>query len=207
MELFTDPDTFLSKHRTFKESIVIVLIAGVILSTISYTTADAYIKVIKDVLVTRGLAANQVEVITSLMYYTTIITPIPVTFISWFVIAGLLYLVSIPFGGKGEFKELLKLTAFSFTPTIILSPINFYIASEISKGVLIYGFEFLKTWNEVRIASIILNIAITIWQYIYWTFAVKNARSLSLRSSAIVSLIPLAILIAISLVGSLSRIY
>ena len=207
MELITNPRSFLSKPRKFSEAILIVSIAAIISALIAYSTASSYMKLVKSLLIQRGLGEEQVEPLITIVYYTTILSPIPVTFISWFATAAILYLATMLVKGKGPFKELLKLSAFSFVPPIILSPLQFYISHELSKRLEIYGFEVMESLGELKFASIILSLAVSLWQYVYWTYAVNIARNLDIKKSAIVALIPLVLFAIISLVGFLSRIY
>ncbi len=207
MELIINPDVFLSKQRRFAESIAVVLTAAVIGSLIAHATAPAYMKFVRSTMIEKGLSREQVEVMLSVIYLTSMLMPIVVTFISWIAIAVMLYVASIPFRGSGAFREVLKLSAFSYVPVIILSPINFYISSEISKTLELYGLEAIKTLNGLKSASMIIGMAVLIWQYVYWVFAVKNARNLDTRKSAIASLFPLVVFAVISLIGTLLRTY
>lgn len=116
-------------------------------------------------------------------------------FVGWILIAGLLYAFSAIFGGKGDFKMLLKFTAFSFIPSILLSPISVYLNYE-SLSQLVRHFSM-----EALIMPTLFGVVVLFWQYLYWIFAVKNARALDLKKSAISAGILLVLYLCFTALG------
>lgn len=178
MDFITNPDGFLGRkvNASFKLPLLIVLLAAAISSLSAYLLAPAIVENLREKLSEfPALTKKEVEAIVTFTYYSTIIAPIISTFVSWFVLSAILYVISAVFGGKGRFSDLAKLVAYSYIPVIILSPVSLYISIE-SLPHILHGS---KSYSNA-----IFGVAVTAWQSVYWTFAVKNARGLDLKKSA-----------------------
>lgn len=187
MEVITNPDGFMEKNRDigFAIPLVVVSIAAVLGSITGYITAPAAIEAARKAFT--GMTEEQIELVLRMIYFSAIFSPFIATFGMWLLMTLVLYAISGLFGGSGSFSTLAKLVAFSYIPTILLSPVTIYMAYDSAKyGMQNYG------------ASAVLGIAITIWQYLYWTYAVKNARNLPLKKSAIAAAIPLIVILALT---------
>lgn len=186
MDVFVNPDRFMERQKNVGTlfPVLIITVAAMLASFTAYITAPFMIESIKRQLLASksGVTQEQMEVILSFTYYSMTVTPFIMTFVVWLIISLVLYFISNFFGGKGSFSTLAKLVAFSYIPVIILSPVTVYLAYESSK-YLIYG-----TSHGYILPSTTIQVAILAWQSIYWTFAVKNARNLNLKSSAITAL-------------------
>ncbi|MDK2796205.1 MAG: hypothetical protein PWQ22_543 [Archaeoglobaceae archaeon] len=194
MDVLLDPDKFFSERKNmgFKIPILIVLVSAVISCVSVYVTIDLNLSKIP----AEGLEVNTLRTI---MLTLGIVTAFIGTFIYWIIIAGLLYLFSAIFGGKGDFKTLLKFTAFSYIPQILLSPISIYLAYEsLYQLTVSQGPAF-----EAMLMPTIFGAVVLFWQYIYWIFAVKNARELNFSRSAISAGILLIIAISFTALGLL----
>ncbi|WP_456329200.1 Yip1 family protein [Archaeoglobus sp.] len=183
MEVITNPDSFLRKRleKGFGEALAIVIVAAVISSLASYIVAPMVLENVRERISEVGTLTNeQIEAMLNMTYYGMLISPFVATLVFWLIISVVLHILSALFGGEGSFGNLAKLVAYSYIPVIILSPISIYLSYETTEQVL-YGLK------SSLLPNTILGIATTLWQAVYWTFAVKNARNLDLRNSAIVS--------------------
>ncbi|MBO8179838.1 MAG: YIP1 family protein [Archaeoglobus sp.] len=181
MEVITNPDSFLRKRldKGFGEALAIVIVAAVISSLASYVVAPVVLENVRERISEVGtLTEEQIEAMLNMTYYGMLISPFITTLVLWLIISVVLHILSALFGGEGSFGNLAKLVAYSYIPVIILSPISIYLSYETTQQVL-YGLK------SSLLPNTILGIATTLWQAVYWTFAVKNARNLDLRNSAI----------------------
>lgn len=206
MDFITNPDSFMEKmkDRSFLIPLIIVIISAIVGTISAFFAAEPTAKIVRDVLYQQGFSEERAAAFSTVTYYLTLISPAVFVFIIWFVVTVILYLLSAVFGGSGDFRTLLKLIPFSFIPTIILSPLTVYISYQTSRMMGAYGIEWIKAGSSLMMASSLVGIAVLFWQYVYWVFAVKNARNLSLRNSAITAALPLIALIVIT-VYSLTR--
>ncbi|AIG97669.1 MULTISPECIES: YIP1 family protein [Archaeoglobus] len=183
MEVITNPDSFLRKRleRGFGEALAVVVIAALLSSLASYIVAPMVLEAVREQIAEVGtLTEEQIKAMLQITYYGMLITPFFTTLIFWILISGILHILSAVFGGEGSFSNLAKLVAYSYIPVIILSPISIYLSYETSQQML-YGIK------SSLLPNTILGVATALWQAVYWTFAVKNARNLNLKYSAIVA--------------------
>lgn len=201
MDVLLNPDKFFAerKNMDFKIPVLILLISAILGVVSVYLTVDLTIQ--KSFL---GFGVKidpqQLEMLRGIALITGSVAAIIGVFVIWLIITGLLYLFSAIFGGKGSFSTLLKFTAFSYIPSIILTPITVYLTIEslsqaIGGKMLDPGFLAVPT---------LFGMVVLLWQYVYWVFAVKNARELDLKKSAISAGILLAIYLAFQAIGLLS---
>lgn len=121
------------------------------------------------------LPKETIKIISQTILFTSVISSFISIFLNWAILSGILYALSAIFKGKGSFTTLMKFMAFSFIPPTILSPINTYLS-----------IEFFRTLsNELFISISLFILASTLWQFVYWAYAVKNARNLSLKNALI----------------------
>ena len=56
-----------------------------------------------------------------------------------------------------------------------------YFSYEFGQIIEKYGvFEGIKAGETVAASTGLIGVAVLLWQYVYWTFAVKNAEDLPL---------------------------
>ncbi len=126
-------------------------------------------------------------------------------FIIWVVFTIVLYLISMIFGGEGDFKTLLKLLAYSFIPSIIVSPVHIYMSYYLSRAFergIYYG---LAVFRSVKTAGTIIGLAVLLWQYIYWVYALKNGRNLTQKDAAIAAAVLFAAFVILQIYSLFSH--
>jgi hypothetical protein len=190
MDWLLNPDKFFSERKNsgFKLPVLIVLFSAIIATLTAHLSSDTVTELAVKAMKEQGLSQSQIEMIEPIVYASTVGGAFVAVFVGWVVITLLLYLLSLIFKGKGKFTTLMKFVAFSYIPAILVSPITLYLGYE----------SFMMRNPEALTASVLFGMVLYIWQAIYWVFAVKNARELSLRNSAIISAIVLILFLSAS---------
>uniref|UniRef100_A0A7C3UGX1 YIP1 family protein n=1 Tax=Geoglobus ahangari TaxID=113653 RepID=A0A7C3UGX1_9EURY len=85
-------------------------------------------------------------------------------FIGWAIYTALIHGISSLLGGEGNFVRSLKIISLGYLPPLILSPIIYYFSS-----------------SPLSIESIILGIAVNLWQITIWSFGIHRWRNLELK--------------------------
>jgi len=188
MEVLLNPDKFFSERKNigFKFPVLIVAISAIIAAFSAHLSTETVIEMASKALREQGLSQSQIEIFKSFVYASMVVGAFIAVFIGWVVLTALLYLFSMIFRSRGKFTTLMKFVAFSYIPAILVCPITLYLSYE----------SFVMRNVSALPASTLFGIVISLWQAVYWTFAVKNARELSLRNSAITSAIVLALFIS-----------
>lgn len=130
-------------------------------------------------------------------------------FFLWGLYSAVFYVFSLAFDPGGSFKTLAAFTAWGFLPSIINELIGLVLVYVVLGQVQVpttaegaAGFQARLVQHSLYRLSIAIGIVFSLWRGFIWTFAVKHARSLSLRESAIVVGIPVAISILFTVVTS-----
>uniref|UniRef100_A0A7J2TKG3 DUF1282 domain-containing protein n=1 Tax=Archaeoglobus fulgidus TaxID=2234 RepID=A0A7J2TKG3_ARCFL len=177
MDVLLNPDRFFSQRMEMGFRIpLLILLLFAILSSISASISLQFI--IEDIL---GKLGKDAEILAGTILFFTLVGAFLGPFVSWILISAVLYAISKIAGGNGSFSTLARFTAFSFIPPILCIPLTTYLTIETIRSM---SFESV-------ISHFVFSSVLTLWQYVYWLFAVKNAMNLSFRRSAIVSAIPL----------------
>lgn len=182
MDLLLNPDKFFAENKemSFKFPIAVVAVSGIVSAISAYSVTSS---VLERIQIDQEL--NLLPLISALAGISAFLS----VFLFWIIITVILYALSAVFKGKGNFTTLMKFLAFSYIPSIILSPFYLYLSTELLRSPTAENFY----------ASIIFSGVIAIWQFFYFVFAVKNARELSIKNSAIVCAIPIVIWFAYSI--------
>jgi len=196
MKLITNPDEFFAELKTKDASIkipVLIIIGIAILGSINY-----YFLINK---ILEIFPENIVQILTVGAYISTFIG----VFVIWLIITVIVYGLSALFGGEGSFYKTLTFIGYGFLPSLIGSlittPISvYYIMSAKISGIdltqleqnpkIIEALITSLLPKEVIYSTLIINIAMTAWSLIIWSFALKHARNLDLKKSFICVLIP-----------------
>ncbi|MEM4456978.1 MAG: YIP1 family protein [Archaeoglobaceae archaeon] len=183
MDVLLNPDKFFMEHKemSFKLPIAIVAISAIVSATSAYSASQIIFK-------TLPIESGGLNLLPLFSAFAAISAFLG-AFLFWVVFAVILYAISAIFKGKGNFTTLMKFLAFSFIPSIILSPIYLYLNAELLGSPTM----------ENLYAIVIFSAVVALWQFVYFVFAVKNARELSVKKSAIVCAIPLVLWFAYSI--------
>ena len=121
-----------------------------------------------------------------------------VVFIMWAIYSGIFYLLSMIFGGQGNFKRVLEFVAYGFLPSILGSVISLVLTSKAYSS-----FDFSITDPELLqktmlsdpyiMASSVIGILLTLWSANIWVFAMIHARNLTVKNALITVGIPMGL--------------
>ncbi|MCS7144354.1 MAG: YIP1 family protein [Archaeoglobaceae archaeon] len=191
MDILVNPDKFFSERKTigFKLPFVLVLVSAIIATFTAHLSSDTVLEIASKEMRKQGLSESEIEMFKSMIYASTVVAAFVVVFVGWVVITLVLYGLSAIFKGKGSFGTLMKFVAFSYIPVIILSPITIYLGYE----------SFVMRNPEALTISVFFGMVLYVWQSVYWVFALKNARELSMKHSAIASAIVLILFLSASI--------
>lgn len=190
----TNPDNetkSIAEHPLIEEAVLIVGIYAVI------GAIAAYIQSYKITFVLEGLE-NMPSSMQSIMAISAFIFALIGPFIIWFIVTGVLHLLSMAAGGEGKFyPQMMTVTGYSTLPMIFAVIINIGIFSFIEpQTIIISQTDPMAVKNMYAsppfIISGIAGILLQSWSTIILFFCVRNAHKLSSRTSAVIAAIPLA---------------
>ncbi len=207
MDVITNIDEFMKRQKDagFGKPLVVIIITAILAAISGYISAPANVELQRYMLSKLGVPSTFMQSIVSLTYVSSIVGPIIGVFVIWIVFAVVLYLISMIFGGEGDFKTLLKLLAYSFIPSIIVSPVHIYMSYYLSKAFergVYYGLSALKS---IKTAGIVIGLAVLLWQYIYWVYALKNGRNLAQKDAAITAAVLFAAFVILQIYSLFSH--
>jgi len=180
----------IAEEPIIEEAVVIVGIYAVLASV------AAYIQSYKITYVFEGFA-NMPSSMQSLMTVSTIVGALIVPFIIWFIVAGVIHLLSLAAGGEGRFyPPIMTIAGFSMLPMIFNGIISIGLFSMIEPHTIIISQSNPTAMNEIYsnpsfIVSELASILLQIWSTVIFYFGIKSAHKLSSNSSAIIAAIPL----------------
>jgi len=201
IEALTNPDTFFKKlsqkEISLKEPFLIVLIFSILIAISAYISTSFIYKIFPP----------QYQQVLAFTKIIALISAFIGGIVSWLIIAGVMYLISIIFKGEGSFKKTLSFTGYGFLPNIIGAIITIPIAYYYLSQIHIPQLTISQLQNPVIIKMImkqifpktliytnaVIGFAVTIWNLYIWTYAINYARNLDLKKAFITALIPTVI--------------
>ncbi|ADC70046.1 Protein of unknown function DUF2143 [Methanocaldococcus sp. FS406-22] len=198
IEALTNPDAFFKKlsqkEVSLKEPFLIVLIFSILIAISAYISTSAIYKIFPP----------QYQQMMAFVKIIGLISSFVGGIVSWLIIAGVMYLISMAFKGKGSFKKTLSFTGYGFLPNIIGALITIPIAYYFLSQVHVQPLTIAQMQNPVIVqmaikqiipktliyTNTIIGFGITLWNLYIWTYAIKYARNLDLKKAFITALIP-----------------
>ncbi|QSG13586.1 Yip1 family protein [Halapricum desulfuricans] len=130
---------------------------------------------------------------------------------SWVLYSAAFHAVSAVFGGEGSFRRTLTYTGWGFVPIAVSGLIHAgLIFLRVREAIFpdsaqqLGPFVQQLTSGPLFTMASLLGIVFTIWSGVIWTFAMRDARALSLRYAAATVALPLGIWITWRLYSVLS---
>jgi hypothetical protein len=174
LKVLYDPDSFFKNLEIhFVIPFAIVLISGLLGSLAVYLKMGEFESYLLQTIPNEN--PELTKALVQFVELTALVSPFIGAIFQWVILSGVLYGLSALLGGSGDFSKTLKFTAFCYVPSIILFPISFYLAD----------FDFQRSQVFALTPSLILSIAIGLWQAFILVFALKHARDLSVKKSLI----------------------
>ncbi|MDT8357713.1 MAG: Yip1 family protein [Methanomicrobiaceae archaeon] len=137
--------------------------------------------------------------ISPLIIAISALTAVIITIILWIVFAGVFHVISLLFGGKGQFTRTLQVVGYGFFPQIIGSAISLPLLYDYISGLQIppvsdpalieEAVRELLSGPTMLVISVI-GILFFLWSANLWIFGVKEARALTLRDAVITVGVP-----------------
>ncbi|MFZ0005229.1 MAG: Yip1 family protein [Methanoregula sp.] len=206
VDLLFHPNVFFKNLMTEKENLVppalIILVIGI------FGAASAYLTSIltANMLGTTGFAPSVIIGIAVIFAFFGV-------FVSWAIISGIFYVISIVFKGNGEFSRSLEIVGYGFIPRIIGSFITLVFALVYLPQVIVPKItqDMLRDPQAVLNAtkalmsdpamvqfyriSMVVTIVFLLWSMVCWICGMKYARQLTLRNAAFCVGIPVILYI------------
>ena len=215
IQLLTNPDEFFNelseKKVSFKMPILIITVMTIISSIYSYYSINVISQIYPS-----EMASMKIIMLIGAMA-GAVIGP----YISWLMISIIIYLITIVFKGEGSLKRTVEFIGYGFLPniigTIIITIVGIYFLSNIHVEPLTMSQmtnpEIMKsTMNNIIpktfiIISLLVNMGISIWNLIIWTFGIKYARNLPLNKAAISVAIPTILFMLITIASLIPKLF
>ena len=132
------------------------------------------------------------------MTISTIVFALITPFIIWFIIAGVIHLLSMAIGGEGRFyPQVITITGYSMLPMILAGLVSIGIFIMIDPQTVIISPENQGALKElysspIFLASEFVSIILQAWCTLILFYGIRTAHNISSNSSAIICSIPLA---------------
>lgn len=199
------PDDFFSNLKTEKESLkipaLIVLAGGIVAAMYGYLMAGMSAKMMADV-----MPGMDTIIIVSATAGALIFT-----FIFWFIVAGVFFVISSLFKGQGSFNRVMEIVGYGYLPQIAGSIITLGVAiiyiPEITVPTLTSAAlqdpamieQVTKAFMHdpammmlTQITTLVSIVCLLVSAHI-WIFGMKHARGLSARDAAICVGLPIVL--------------
>jgi len=180
----------IAEEPMIEEAVVIVGVYAVLASVATY------IQSYKITYVFEGLDSMPSSM-QSLIAVSTIVGALIASFIIWFIVAGVIHLLSLAAGGEGRFyPQVMTIAGFSMLPMIFNGIISIGLFSMIEPQTIIISPANPTAMKEIYsnpsfIVSGFAGIILQIWSTVIFYFGIRSAHKLSTKSSAIIASIPL----------------
>jgi hypothetical protein len=193
----------IAEKENLKVPILIVLALGIVSAVNGYLIGG----------LTGKMMAGLIPGMESMIAISTILGALLGIFVFWGIWAGVFYLISSLFKGKGTFKRSLEFIGYGYLPQIFGAILTVIVAIQYIPRVIVPEIttaasqdpqliqEAVKTlmhdpamMEMTQIISII-SIVFLLWSANIWIFGIRNARQLSERDSALCVGIPVVIYI------------
>ncbi|MFB6133878.1 MAG: YIP1 family protein [Halanaeroarchaeum sp.] len=121
-------------------------------------------------------------------------------FVTWLLYAGAFHLISLAFGGDGEFRTVVAYVGWGFIPIILAGLGNAIVIGYVtwetrfpSDPTQLGPFVHQLTDGSLFATLELVGLALSLWSGLLWIFGVKHARNVSTRQATLTVAIPLSI--------------
>ena len=134
----------------------------------------------------------------SIMTISTIVFALITPFLIWFIVTGVIHLLSMAIGGEGRFyPQVMTITGYSMLPMILAGIISIGIFSIIEPQTIIISPTNPTALKDIYssplfIISEIVGIMLQAWSTLILFYGIRNAHNISSNASAIIASIPFA---------------
>jgi hypothetical protein len=197
LDILVNPDSFFAvavkEKESLRKALFIMLAGGIAGAAYGYIIGGP----------TSRMLASVTPGIEALILIFSIVSGFISIFIFWLIWAGILYLISGLFKGKGSFSRVLEFTAYGYIPQIFGSIIALVIAVMYIPQVSIPSLSSASIQNPqaiqeatralmhdpsmitmMQIVSVV-TILFLLWSAHIWIFGMRHARQVSFRDAAL----------------------
>jgi len=205
IDVLLNPNAFFQNAMTEKENLkmpaLIVLIGAVIGAVYGYMTG----------VLTADMMSGMMPGMESIMLISVVVFSFLGTFLFWIVFAGVFYLISMIFKGKGEFKRCLEVVGYGYIPQIFGTLISLVVALQYLPKIVVPKISAAAAQNpqliqeatnallhdpamvEMTQVAGVISIVFLLWSANCWIFGMKYARSLTMRDAALCVGVPILV--------------
>jgi len=157
----------------------------------------AYLQSYKITMVFEGIP-NMTSSMQSIMTISAIVFALIRPFILWFIIAGVVHLLSMALVGEGRFyPQVITITGYSMLPMILAGLVSIGIFLMIDPQTVIISPENQEALKELYSSPIFLtsefvSIILQAWCTLILFYGIRTAHNISSNASAIICSIPFA---------------
>jgi hypothetical protein len=169
-----------------------VMIVGIYAALISIA---AYLQSYKITLVLEGIP-DMPSSMQSIMTIYAIVFALITPFIIWFIIAGLVHLLSMAIGGEGRFyPQVITITGYSMIPMILAGFLSIGIFIMIEPQTVNFSGANMGALKEMYSSPIFLtsefvSMILQAWCTLILFYGIRTANNTSSKASAIIASIP-----------------
>jgi hypothetical protein len=206
LKTLINPNAFFQERIKEPESLkipaLIVLISAIV------GAAAAYLMVAPTVKLMGSMVAGMEIVI----ILAAVIATFVITFVSWLVFAGIFFILSTIFKGKGTFNRTLEIVGYGFLPQVMGGIITVIVALEYIPNVIVQSIPAGTTDSQVILAATtslmrdpammaftqittLISIVFLLWSANIWIFGLQHSRLLSVRDAALCVGVPVVLYI------------
>ena len=207
-DILINPNAFfadvMGEQENFRLPLIILLAGGIIAAGYGYLIGGVTAKMMSG-------ALPGIDIIITL---SSAIGALIGVFIFWVVWAGVIYLISSAFKGKGTFKRTLQVTGYGYLPQVFGSLICLIAAFEYVPKIVVPQISSAMMQDPAAVQGIttamlrdpamleltqittVITIVFLLWSANIWIFGLQHARGISTRDAALTVGIPLVIYIA-----------
>lgn len=205
VDILIRPDAFFSKAVTEKVNLkipaLIIMTGGIVAAMTGYLMGGLSAKMMAEVM--PGMDA--------IISLSATASALIMTFIFWFIVAGVFYLSSSLFKGEGSFNRVLEVVGYGYLPQIAGSIISVVAAiiyipkitvPTLTKAALedpamieqvTKAFMHDPAMMQLTQITTLVSIVFLLWSAHIWIFGMKHARGLSPRNAAICVGVPIVL--------------
>jgi hypothetical protein len=181
----------IAEEPMIEEALMIVGIYALLISIASYIYSN------KITMVFEGIP-NMPSSMQSIMTISTIVFSLITPFLTWFIIAGVVHLLSMAIGGEGRFyPQVITITGYSMLPMILAGFVSIGIflmiepqtinLSQANPGALTEMYS-----SPIFLTSEFVSIILQAWCTLLLFYGIRTAHNISSNASAIICSIPFA---------------
>ncbi|NOY11471.1 MAG: YIP1 family protein [Archaeoglobi archaeon] len=195
IEVLSNPKKFFENLDSFgmKVPLLVIFVMAIPSAVIQYEVLRA----IKPLLPPE---MSQLGDVLPLIGIFSIIPAYIIMLIIFFIISGIIHLISGAFGGEGEFRKTATVVGYGLIPYAIVSyiqmAISIYSLSQAGEFASIQEFiAYMTDWNRIA-SSAIISAAGIVWSIAIWSHGIAVVRKIEFRKALISSAIPALLYLA-----------